>query len=65
MCIEIWVKSGMAKHISYNHNIQDDCTDYTLKREPIDENLEDLVASSESEGKRPATKKHLEAPSKS
>ena len=34
---------------------------YTLKREPIDENLEDLVVSSLSGGKRPATKEQLEA----
>lgn len=37
----------------------------TLKREPIEENLEDLAVSSGSGGKRPATKEHLEAPNKS
>lgn len=37
----------------------------TLKREPMEENLEDLVVSSGSGGKRPATKGHLEAPNRS
>lgn len=37
----------------------------TLKRELMDENLEDLVASSVSGGKRPATKEHVEALNKS
>lgn len=42
---------------------------YTLKRDPIDENLEDLdddlVVSSGSGGKRPDTKEHLDALNKS
>ena len=37
----------------------------TLKRELIEENLEDLAASSETGGKRPATKEHFEAVNKS
>ena len=37
----------------------------TLKREPIEENLEDLVVSSLSGGKRPTTKEHLETLNKS
>lgn len=47
------------------NNQQDDRREITLKREPIDENLEDLAVSSESVGKRPATKKHFEALNKS
>lgn len=37
----------------------------TLKREPIDENLEDFDVSSGSGGKRADTKGHLEAINKS
>lgn len=37
----------------------------TLKREPIDENLDDLVASSRSGGKSPATKEHFDVLNKS
>lgn len=37
----------------------------TLKREPIEENLEDFDVSSGSGGKRPDTKEHLEALNKS
>ena len=44
---------------------QDDGAEDTLKREPMDENLEFLAASSESGGKRPATKEHFEELSKS
>ena len=36
----------------------------TLKREPIEENFDDLVASSGG-GKRPDTKEHFEAINKS
>lgn len=57
--------SGMAEHRSYKSSIPDDWKEYTLKREPIDENLEDLVVSSEIGGKRPDTKEHLEALNKS
>lgn len=32
----------------------------TLKREPMEENLDDFVASSATGGKSPATKGHLE-----
>lgn len=33
----------------------------TLKRDPIEENLEDFEVSSGTGGKSPATKEHLEA----
>lgn len=53
---------------SFNSNHQHRCKSRskdTLKREPIEENLEDLELSSAIGGKRPATKEHLEAPNKS
>lgn len=37
----------------------------TLKREPIEENFDDLEDSSATGGKRPATKEHLETLNKS
>ena len=37
----------------------------TLKREPMEENLEDLGDSSAIGGKRPATNVHLEEPNRS
>ena len=37
----------------------------TLKREQMDENLDDLADSSESGGKRPTIKEHFEALNKS
>lgn len=37
----------------------------TLKREPIDENLDDLVVSSPGAGKSPATKEHFDVLNKS
>lgn len=53
--------NSMAQEIINNHNYIHDDRKYTLKQEPIDENLEHLVASSESGGKRVATKEQLEA----
>lgn len=56
--------TNLLRKILWNGNGQNTRYD-TLKREPIDENFEDLeedlVESSGSGGNRPATKEHLEA----
>lgn len=51
--------------MSHGHYHQGNKRDVTLKREPIEENLEDFVVSSGSGGKSPATKEQWEAPSRS
>lgn len=58
------IDSQLSRVMFYFYTHQD-CSKITLKREPIEENLEDLAVSSGSGGKRPATKEHLEVPNKS
>lgn len=53
------------KHYYNCTNNHDSLKKTTLKRDPIEENFDDLDVSSGSGGKSPATNEHLEALNKS
>ena len=51
-------KANLTKHVKILQIIS---TGSTLKRDPMEENLDDFDVSSGSGGNRPATKEHFDA----